>query len=685
MKQTNNRRQFIRLITLSGLAIPMSRTLTFLPAVPTTGSPDIPFIPRRVASWWCTLDDLQWPQKPIIDKIKRRAEGFAAAHIDTAVSYGFHIRFDFANYFGQLHGYLAQVKEELHRYGIKFMDHYSCNHVERPRGETELRKLHKMQRHHTLLYHDTVAAQHAQYAGHLFHDICEVDLRDGSRGYAWQYQMETFCHNNPGFLDMHRQYLIRHEKEVGCDGFQVDDMCNYAGLATCGCNYCRERFKKDYGHEIPPFGDKSFWGDTSKPMLHWGNYENPAFRDWLKMKDDAIAGHVKMVKETIGKKPLMTCCSNTGPVTLNAISLNLERIAGLVDFFMMENVGTNIHSVHWIKKDAEALQQKDIARQRGHAPAIALSYTIYREGGYLGWALARFWGVANWASTFHQRLEEDPADAMEMEDMIRPVNNWETTYSNLDIHEAEDIPEVRLVNNSYNRANGWRGADGKEHWDKVSAWSEQLVQRNIGYRFVRSEELANAQALLKETTPLIIDSMGCVSNSQYKALCEFLKQGGTVWLTLPFGTHDEKGNKRITPLSVDLLKRKYKGLITANHLNALRPAIKQTAGDRHWAIRARKHKNKTVLHFLNTRLVANPHPTIKDKAGLPILQSIQSNNNNTTIQIEINTRIIPISSLQLASPELEGQQRPITITQKSRHIALLHIDLSGINIYAVAQ
>ena len=103
------------------------------------------------------------PQKKIVDKIKYRAEAFAKAKIDTAINYGWHVRFDFSNYFGQMMGYHANVCEELHKYGIKFMDHYSCNHVERPRGEAEFRKLHKGQRHHVLLFHDEMAAKHAQY------------------------------------------------------------------------------------------------------------------------------------------------------------------------------------------------------------------------------------------------------------------------------------------------------------------------------------------------------------------------------------------------------------------------------------------------------------------------------------------------------------------------------------------
>ncbi|GEP96884.1 hypothetical protein [Chitinophaga cymbidii] len=707
--KSNSRREFIRMLSLSGLGIGVAGSFAGTlppgaaaqPVVPNRiiapqnipPGPDVPFVPRRVASWWCTLEDLLWSQKKITDKIKRRAAGFAEADIDTAVSFGFHIRFDFANYFGQLHGYLADVREELHQYNIKFIEHYSCNHVERPRGEAEFRKLHKRQRHHTLLFHDPVAAKHAQYEGHLFHDLCETDIRDGSRGYALQYQMETFCHNNPGFLDMHRKYLERLEKEVGHDGYQVDDMCNYAGLTTCGCKYCRERFRRDYGHEIPPFEDKSFFGDTSKPMLQWGNYENPAFRDWLKMKDDSIADHVQMVKSVIGRKPLMTCCSSTGPIVLNAISLNLERIAKHVDFFMLENVGTNIRCVDWMEKDAEALQQKDIAEKRGHSPAIALSYTIYEEGGYLGWSLARFWGVANWISTLEMRLEEDPVDAASNEDVARPSNNWEKQYSDLDYMEGKDIAEVRLAYNNFCKANGWKGPDGKEHWTKVREWSEQFIEHNTGYRFVRYEELADADALCAEETPLVLDSMGCVSDPQFHAISTYLSKNGTAWLVLPFGTHDEKGFRRKSPLSETLLKKKYRGLhiVKTAALEQLisegkfSPAIRQTAGDRGWAIRARDHKGKTVLHFMNTAMKPVPHPDIRDMGNVPILKQITSAIQDNRLQIEIDTAKIPLSSLHLLSPETGGRQTPVEIRRKNNGMAVLQLNLENMKIYAVAQ
>lgn len=706
----NSRREFIKMTAVSGIALGVSGNIPYLPDnIP---APDIKagaapgagwlkadaFVPGSAASWWCSLEDILWPEKKITDKIKRRAEAFAKAGIDTAINFGFHIRFDYSNYFHQLHGYYRNVCETLHGYNIRFMDHYSCNHVNRPRTEQEFIKLHQRQRHEILLFHDQVAARHAQYEGILFDDICEVDLLDGSRGYTDRYQLEIFCPNNPRFLEMHQKYLTRLLREVPLDGMEVDDMCDYAGLRTCGCRYCRERLKRDYGREIPPFSDKTFWGNTSgKNSYLWGNYENPAFRDWLRMKSDSFVDHLKLIRRIIGGRPLMTCVSSSGPIALNGLSLNVEKMAPELDFFMLENVGINIHCVDWVRMDAEALNQKDIAQKHGEAPALALSYTIYEKGAYLGWALARFWGVINWSSTLNGRLIEDPPDAVEIEDIIAPYNNWEQEHSNLGYGESEDFAEARLVSSIDCRGNGWRNEKGHEQWDSVKAWSSAFVSNNIGYRFLRSAELADESALSRSNTPLIIDNLGCISDAQWHAIKTYITCGGPAWIALPFGICDEKGVKRRSPLLMELKKMRYKNLVIipsaslADPLKELlskgrfHPVVKQISGNRDWAVRVRFYDKKPALHFLNTALVAIPHPAIKDMSGIPVLKDIRSVGRDNKLVYEVDTGRLPLPALSAMSPEWGKEQRIITFDKISRNISRMHVNLEDTTIYAVAH
>jgi len=261
----------------------------------------------------------------------------------------------------------------------------------------------------------------------------------------------------------------------------------------------------------------------------------------------------------------------------------------------------------------------------------------------------------------------------------------------LNYREGRDLVEVRLVSNGYCRQNGWRNAAGKEQWDSVKKWSESLVRHNIGYRMLRADELADANALIKEKTPIIIDNVGCVSEKQFQAIDAYLKKGGVIWLALPFGIKDEKGFKRAMPLSDELMRRKYKNLVivdaeTDDPLTKLiterkiKPALTQTSGDAGWAARIRFYNDKPVIHLLNTALVAVPHPTVKTASGVAVLQDIHSKVSNNNLEFQIDTEKLNPSALTLMSPELDQLQRKIEVN-KSR----FNVNLDGVDVYAVLQ
>ncbi len=119
--------------------------------------------------------------------------------------------------------------------GIRFLDHYSCNVVARPRSRAELELYHAGQRHHVAIHPDTFSAPTAGYDGFRFDDLREIDVGTGEPAYSTSYQAELFCHNNPDFLEMHRRYLLRQFAEAPLDGVMADDMCDYAWFRACGC------------------------------------------------------------------------------------------------------------------------------------------------------------------------------------------------------------------------------------------------------------------------------------------------------------------------------------------------------------------------------------------------------------------------------------------------------------------
>ena len=98
-------------------------------------------VPKRIASWWITWEDLNWPHQDAYDKIKRRAEGLAKAGATTAMIFGTHFRWDYMPYFILLHDYLATVAEELGKYGLELYDHHSVCLVHRYGTKEEMRNV----------------------------------------------------------------------------------------------------------------------------------------------------------------------------------------------------------------------------------------------------------------------------------------------------------------------------------------------------------------------------------------------------------------------------------------------------------------------------------------------------------------------------------------------------------------
>jgi hypothetical protein len=665
--------------------------------------------PRRIASWWSKLEDISFPDTAVRKKVERRAEALAEAGVDTAIQFGFHFRFDFAPHFGALHGYLGHVADALHRNGLRFLDHYSCNVVARPASEEERRRFHDLQRHCVVLYPDREAAASAGYAGFRFDDLRALDVRTGRAAYSWAYQAEMFCHANPDFREMHRAYLERLLAEVPVDGVQVDDMADYGHFAMCGCRHCRERYRRETGLELPPFEDKAFWGDTSGSALNWGDYRNPDFRAWVGMRFGSIAEHFELIRDTLGaSRTLMTCCSSSGPNYLNALSMRTDGIARNLDWIMLENNGLNVRSVGWAKSEAAAMLQRSYARDSAacpRKPAIACSYAVFEAGAYLGWAAARFWGVVNWHSTLIQGLSRDTPDMREEADLIGPLNRWEMAWSDYDLSASQDVDEVRLVFDRHCKENGWTDADGQDHWAHVDRWAKALLDRNVGYRMVGVDELSDRVALGSARTPLVLDGCASLSDDEVQSLLAYAHGGGPIWVSHPLGTLDERGFQRPVPLGDLLLDGKVspglrwldpreprqeslERLIDAGHLH---PRILQISGDGGWKARLRLHGGKPVLHLLNRALEATAHPTLREEWGDPeeggILYGIRSRPKDPQLRFEID--LCGLDTVRWAEPVLQspelGAPRTFGMQESEGGRLALSLDVRGIDLYAVVS
>ena len=657
-----------------------------------------PAFPLRVISWWSKINDLEWPAPAVRRKIQRRADQMAAANIDVAINFGFHYRFDFAPYFGALHGYLADVAAALHERHIQFMDHFSCNVIARPRTPEDVRGFHTHERHCVDLYPDALAAKEAGYAGFRFNDLRETLIASGEPTYIPRYAGECMCHNNPDFLAMHKAYLTRLFADVPLDGIHQDDMSFYGQFATCGCRFCREKFHRLFGRDLPPLSDRDFWGDTSVRADDWGNYHNPAFRDWVRLRYQSPADHLRMVRATIGPdKILMTCCSSSGPLRLNSMGLSAEEWIDVVDWVTMENVGLSPRSVRWPGVEAEAMLHKGIAASKSAAgaPAITISYFTYPDGAYLGWAIARYWGVGNWATTLWGRMPVDPPDAQEDAVLVRPFNQWDADHP-LAL-PGQDVCDLQLAFLRASRDNGWRDAQGRDAWQRVLRWPEYLTRNSFGYTFVTTRELEGGGGKLSTSLPLVLEGCAHVSDRDCQILKEFVARGGRLWVAPPLGIcnekavprspslldslrHDKTLQERVMVIDPDLGPATVAELIRKQQFA---PRIRQASGPTGWAARLRLHGQRLAVHLLNTSLQGEPHPTIVDGTGQKILYKIHTEPAHEPLVLDVNCTGLPaLDQATLESPDLQAPRNVSAQSDKLGHVQL-SVNLEGVRIYAV--
>ena len=199
--------------------------------------------PKRIASWWITFEDLNWPHPDAYDKIKRRAEGLAKSGATTAMIFGTHFRWDYLPYFTLLHDYLATVSEELNKYGLELYDHHSVCLVHRYSTRDEMRNVMINSGPHLPFSPSYEAAASWEYNGSKLNDWRMIDITTGKPMYYPQYTAESFCPGNPVYVEAYKKYVKDLIETTGITGLSADDPIHFTRYRTCGCDHCKEKFK----------------------------------------------------------------------------------------------------------------------------------------------------------------------------------------------------------------------------------------------------------------------------------------------------------------------------------------------------------------------------------------------------------------------------------------------------------
>ncbi len=359
----------------------------------------------RALSWWVTLPDLEIGNESVFDRIRQRAETFARANADTAVIFGAHFRWDFLPFWDILHDYLKETARILDEYGIQLFDHHSCTLIHRYNNPAEVRELMFKYMRHLPFPPSREAAASWSFNGERLDSWRMIDRRTDAPAYVRQYSADMFCFNNPGFRKAYRKYLQRLLPETGIRGLMCDDMIYFGGFYQCSCPHCRAKLK----FELPPASDTSFWGN-------WGN---PRWIGYLRMRRESVGEFMKYVKASLPENfPLMSCCTSGAYGGNNCNAQSPHEFLRGDNRLNLEICGNEPGDVP--ERLASCSYHAGISKKY-HVPVTAIGYGFFPDSAEHLWALNHLNGFSTWFSTLKGNLGLSGELLKELPDDASPV------------------------------------------------------------------------------------------------------------------------------------------------------------------------------------------------------------------------------------------------------------------------
>ena len=252
---------------------------------------------KKMVSWWFGWDDLRWPDPAIDDKWLRRADTYRNIGVNAVTTFGVHFRWDWLNFFDRYHAMLRRVTEICHERGIAVVDHHSNQLTHHIRSEADRLHIVTYQDHHLPLFPDSWANQVIN--GKRLEEWRMVSVKDGQPVFLNSYKAEAFCPNHPDYREECFKYLNKLVQDTGVDGVMSDDTAFHPDIYSCGCVYCRERFRKLTGEDIPVPGQTEFWNNSG----------NPLFRAYIQMRYDSVNDFYRDIRHVLPHEIALWGCS----------------------------------------------------------------------------------------------------------------------------------------------------------------------------------------------------------------------------------------------------------------------------------------------------------------------------------------------------------------------------------------
>lgn len=369
-----------------------------------------------------------------------------------------------------------------------------------------------------------------------------IDAQTGQPAYLNLYGgWYLWCLNNPDFRAEYFRLCKNIMAETGVDGFMVDEVYFQPGWHSCACAHCCEKYRKMTGFSLPDGGADYFWG----------NFENPAFRAWLRFRcvsvGDFYEDLYKALNEAHPHPVLMGCKSSEMLEGAQRFGDSAEeRMRGVNTLFIELTASSTSLLYSWKSLSANLMIYTGLSSYYD-TPTIAIMY--HRESErFFSWALRMAHGMRIWATSSPALLDEALGPESHLLNYPEDYNAYSEFFSWEEKHEKE------LNGKSTPLANigifmGESARDMLNHGVHMNyarefiGWCEFLTDEGMQYAVLLEAELALLR--LKEFSLIILPNSICLNYRACQDILEYVKAGGSLILTHKCGERNDTGEKKV--------------------------------------------------------------------------------------------------------------------------------------------
>jgi len=451
------------------------------------------------------------------DLIKKRLEQVKEGGTEAVILNGFLSRHTFPAHLSRVEENIRQIVETGHKMGMKFLDHQ------------DLTILWNMDMGFRFL------AEHPEYLQHTH--------TNGLPNWG-------ICPINPLFKNgFFFPYILEHIRKTGLDGIMIDE-CTFHGSNFCSCEHCRAAFSKATGLVLPD--------DETSLILR--NRTSKIWKAWIEWRKNAIAQwRIDLSKATHSVNPHfcnIQYYSEGGFIQDNASyeqGGDLALSAKSMDFLGTEIMSRDV----WdnFRYNFSSRHMYNSLHETYGSPVFGLVYPLDQINyAIIGWAMNNMLAQVTWS-----------LGGFNDDEKMNDYTGWKENMNNM---SATPFADIAIIFSRKTR--DWSVSNKDTYPNEVMGISQFFAERHIQHTFILDDALLNQD--LSRFRVLLAPGMECISDEQASKLKQYVRNGGTLYITGEAGHYTSYGEPRITPAFEELRS------IEATKLAAATDAVETISG-----------------------------------------------------------------------------------------------------------